>query len=454
MKVRTLGAVALLFASAATPPTATADPVTAIAAGAAVDNTVDGIKNAAQEIIQQLESSVGMSSFRGRQDMAFLIAELNYFATQHRNAVFKDLNASEKRFLTDANNLVLNTAREVRGGLRDADRIAGTLESGIARLPLADRQPRISRSAPEYILDNTTAAPVRITATGSLLSGGRNPRMTVAGKACAPIGGLDTSLAFSCDGAAFRTTTGVGAVTADLTMQVDQPWYLDIWRGLTGKPEPTKAYKLLVYVVPRTLGTYRVEGVVEEDYTVSEERSGVVDANNQHCWGERRHGPFRFTPREGWKIDSASIHEGGEHSGNGGRSLNGPLEVAESGFVYYANLKNSGDCGPRLPFSDRRAYYDGRAWINKDIIWTEIQPHVRDAPLPITTGPMNWSEDIAVPLPERWKQVSVTVDQFDGQHRVMTGDDAALDWFSVSIDPNRRMLVIRPRSLDEAMARN
>lgn len=454
MKLSAKGVIALLLASTALPTASAADPVTGFVAGAAVDGVVQGVKNAALEVIQQMDSSVGTNSFRVRQDMSFLISELDYFATQHRNQIFSQLNASEKRFVTDTNNLILTTSRETRSRVKETSEIAGTLESAISRLPWANSQPRVSRSSPGYMLDNASGAAVRVAAEGNLLSKGHNARMTVAGKPCAAIGSIDTSLTFSCDGAAFRADTAVSAVTASLSMEVDQPWYSGICNSLTGKPAPVKTYRLLVHVVPRSLGTYRVEGVADEDYDVTEEQSGVVDASNDHCWGERRHGPFRFTPRVGWRVTASSIHEGVEHSGSGQRSLDGPLDVTESGFLYFMKLQNSGSCGPKLPFTNRRAFYDARGWMRKDIVWNEVQTRTHDVALPLNTGPMAWGTDIAIPLPDRMKQVAVTVDQLDGQHRVVTGDDAGQDWFSVSIDPNRRTLVIRPRSLEQAMAAN
>lgn len=446
MKLSAASLIAILLTSTALPTASAADPVTGFVAGAAVDGVVQGVKDAALEVIQQMDASVGTNSFRVRQDMSFLISELDYFATRHRNEVFSQLNASEKRFVTDASNLVLITGREARSGFKETSEIASTLESALARLPLADRQPRVSRSSPGYMLDNASGAAVRISAEGNLLSRGRNPRMTVAGKPCTAVGAIDTILTFSCDGAGFRAATALGAVTANLAMDVEQPWYSQMWSAMTHTPPPVKTYRLLVHVVPTTLGAYRIEGLADEDFDVTEEQTGVIDASNQHCWGERRHGPFRFTPRTGWRVNPSSIHEGAEHFGNRQRNLDGPLEVTESGFIYFVSLKNGGHC-----FLGTK---DARASIRKDIVWNEVQTRTRDVAFPVATGPMAWGTDIAIPLPDRMKQVSVTVDQFDGQHRVITGDDAAPDWFSVTIDPNRRMLVIRPRSLEQAMAAN
>lgn len=444
--VLTFGAV---FCSSAAPLTpALADPAASLATGLAIDSTIQSIKNSAIEVIQQLESTVGISSFRARQDMAFLISELDYFANQHRGKLFSELNATEKRFVTDANNLVLSAGREARKTIGAAEGVAQTMESGLARLPLADKSPRVLRSSPEYILSQSGNGDVQIRAQGSLLSSGRNPIVKVAGKACKPIGATDTVLTFNCPSDAFKATISVEPVSASLVMEVARPWYRALWDTLTGAKPPTKEYRLLSYVVPPTIGTYKLQGVASSEATESEEITDRVEASNAHCQGERRHGPFRFTPKAGWKIVRDSIREGAEVSGNRDRSLEGPLEVTENGFVYYAKLKNGGSCSPNIFGVQSK---DARAWINRRIHWIEVKTVTRDTPFEQPPGTLVWGRDISLQLPPNMKQITLTVEQFNGEKKVVTGDDSRPDWFTVDIDPSRTVLVIRPRTLSDAM---
>lgn len=430
---------------------ATADPVSTLATGVAVDNTIQSIKSSAQDVIRQLEESVGISSFRARQDLAFLISELDYFSNQHRGKIFSDLNATEKRFLTDANNLVMNAGREARKTIGAAGGVAQTMESGLARLPLADKSPRVFRSSPEYLLSQGASGTVQITAQGSLLTSGKKPTVKVGGQTCAAIGATETALTFNCPAHLFKATSSIQPVSATLEMEIARPWYTALWGSLTGSKPRTKKYQLLSYVVPPTLGSFALQGVAQSEATESEQITDKVEASNEHCQGERRHGPFRFTPRAGWRIVRESIREGDEISGNRDRSLDGPLEVSESGFVYYANLQNGGSCSPSI-FGLRSK--DARAWITKRMHWTEVKTVTRDAPFTLPPGVLAWGRDVLLQLPPSMKQITLTVDQFNGEKKVITGDDARQSWFTVDLDPSRTVLVIRPRSLADAMSAN
>lgn len=440
--------VTALVLALACPSATAADPVTTLAGGVAVTNTVDSIKSSIIELIRQLESSIGVSSFRTRQDLAFLLGELDYFANQHRDKIVRDLSKTEKDFLTDARNLVIVTSKEAQGSIREAGKVTETLESGIASLPFADSSPRVRRSTPEYVLNEANREKITLAVSGNLFGNAENAEMKVGDAVCSEVGKTDTMLTFLCPGKSFRAGKAIGSASANLTFFIDEPWYVDFWKWLTGGQQQTKKYQILTYVIPEVMGSFSLLGIVDEDVEINEDVTRVMEASNEHCDGERTHGPFRFSPKAGWKMRPQTVRVGDEFSGNRERSYQGPFELTETGFYYNIKLQNGGSCSPSI-FGIRSK--DARAWAGWRVHWTEFTTEVREKPAEAITGALKWGQDLSIELPPRTRRFTLTVNQLDGERKVITSDDDSPEWFTTQTDSTRRTLVIKPRTLADAL---
>lgn len=417
------------------------------AAGMVVAGTVDAaaqsIRDNANAVIQQLEQSFAISSFRARQDIAFLVAEIDHVAERQRGRLFRDLDRQERQLFVDANNLLIEARRHAGTTLAEAEKVVQTVESGIARLPFADRSPRVLRASPNYLLGRSAGAPVTIKVEGSQLGFGP-ATLKAGGQACAQSAQTEVALTFQCPASLFQAAGEPRTVTADLQLVMPR----SLWGRLLFRKPGRKAYKIQTVVVPNRMGSYSIEGAFRVSDRIANQRTGLIDAANPHCAGERTHGPFRFTPANGFQIDPESVRLGSVRGSNRQASVLGPNDVTSAGFYYNMKLKNGGDCVKVL---GRIVSYDARAWHSQNVHWTDVRTEETERPLELPAGELRWGEDVALPLPQNVSWFRLSINQIDGEKRVVTDRSETNDWFSVDMDAERRTLVIRPRQLSQAL---
>jgi hypothetical protein len=442
--VLAVAAAALLAATPGISGAQSPDVVAGLATGGTVDAAAKAVRDNANAVIQQLEQSIGISSFRARQDLAYLIAEIDDVAARQQGKLFSELTKQERQLFVDSSNLVIRARREADGTVQGVQKVAQTMESGVSRLPLADKSPRVQRSTPEYLVAAGANAPVTITAQGSLLGSGP-ATLKIGGQACSLAGQTETAVSFQCAAKPFQNVETPKTVSADLKVTVPRS-FLDV---VLFRPARSKSYRLMTQVMPAKLGSYTIEGGYSTTARQTQGRTGNIDAANPHCAGERTHGPFRFTATPSWNIDTGSISLGVVHSTNREAGVLGPHDVAASGFYYMVKLQNGGSCHSVFGIG---LIKDARAWRNQDVNWREYKDVDSEQPLALTGGDIAWGGDVPIALPERMKWFRVTVRQIDGQTRVIVDRDEKNDWFSLDHDAEKRTIIIRPRSLAEALA--
>jgi hypothetical protein len=114
-------------------------------------------------------------------------------------------------------------------------------------------------------------------------------------------------------------------------------------------------------------------------------------------------------------------------------------------------LQNDGNCGPNLPFGGGRAWFDARAWLTGNVLWTETRTVKTRKEDDISSGALTWGKDVAIPLPPGLISFALTVTQIDGSSPIVIDKDNSLRWFKVDLDNEKNILLIRPRNVEEAM---
>lgn len=419
-----------------------------LAAGQAASSIIDQLMSEAKKVIQQLESTIGMNQFQIRQSMLTVTDELAYKLKEIEGKTAEDANKLLRDFFLKTEASINEAAQATKAPLDQVQNIANTVNESVARIPTTDKNPRIRTVSPFYILAAAPSSDVTVKITGSELNHGA-ASLKVGEVACEKGEHTDNSISFLCKGLTPAADKKAGMLVGNLDVSL----YRGFWDKLGGifkEKEKFKKYSVALNFIPPSLGDYSVKATHQVKALENAERSGVVDAGNQHCQGERRHGPFTFTVIGGpeWSIVPGSIRVGKEIEGNKARSLDGPLEVTNKGFLFYSNLKNSGDCVKVL---GKIVSYDARAWLKQNIHWTE-QREVTTTPVAnVSAGEMKWGVDIPITLPPNTIGFEVMVKQIDGAAPVVIGEDNSQRWFRVSANVPGNTLLIRPRPLDEAL---
>ncbi|MGQ3050925.1 MAG: hypothetical protein ACT6S0_03995 [Roseateles sp.] len=420
----------------------------AIGADAAVGSMVEQLRSTAQDVIHQLSQSASINSFQIRQHLLVTISELEHAALTIQDKTFKDLDKQQQNLFKGAENTIAEAKRAATASLAEANKIAKDVESAVARLPLAEKSPRITNIRPDHFLSPTTAAPVRIVVEGNFLGYGP-ATLEMERQACTLASQTDTALAFHCPANLFKTSDSFKNVAGSLVV-ADRKEFWERIKNVFRDYEPKKNYRSLVIAVPPTLGTYTLEVGYATDAQQTKPASAVFDSGNPHCTGQRdyslnysvQHGPgYSIVP------GSVSFHE---TSGNAERSMAGPLDFTPAGFRMQSTLKNKGDCGPTIPFSGgKKAFYDARAWLGGNVNWTEATTVTTQKVETSPAAPVTWGSDIVLNLPERLSYFKLHVQQVDGSKPIVINADNTQRWFRV--EKTDKVLKISPRQLEEAL---
>lgn len=453
MRATSLVANAVLLTALAVPTSqpASAQAVSSIAAGMSVSAIVGTLRSAALDIVRELDKTVGVNSFQIRQHLLLIVSELEHAALTLEGKFFKDLDATQQAFFRNVEGTVHEASRAANQPLDKLDAVAKTLATAVERIPLADGSPRILRSTPSYVVAKANASEVRVSFDGSRLNYGP-PTLKFGAAECKLAGHTDVLLDFVCPGNLFRASASVSPVSGNLVVDDVETFWAKV-KNVFRHYDPKKQYRVLVQAVPEVLGTAELYTQFEETVEEFADRSAPLNASNNHCEGEREHGPFTFSVQGGpeWSIVPGSARWGGESTGNQQRSVNGPFDLTPKGFRFMAKLKNGGDCGPYRPFSSDRLWVDARAWVGGNVLWRESKPTTVRKEADQSVGVLKWGQDVAIPLPDRLTAFRLTVRQIDGGAPVIIDKDNSLRWFRVDHDTAKRTLVIRPRPIEEAM---
>jgi hypothetical protein len=423
-------------------PTAKADVIGIVATSITVEEAIKKLIDEAKDVIKQLESAVALNQFQIRQSLSIIIDELTFKLKELEGKTFSDLNNIQREFFTQSEATIHEAARAATAPLNQVQQITDRVNAAVARLPFADRSPRIFQVTPAY--KSQLEKNFEIIIKGSELNHGA-VSLTFNGKPCKLLHHIDSAIKFRYDLVEITESHKVVPLIGNLEIDL----YRSTWGrigGIFNKDRPKKSYRVMVQLIPPILGSYSVQAIYMQYSQQTRPQTGQVSAQNNFCVnGYNTHGPFLFSVLSGpgWTIIPGSIHPGAEISGHGNRNLIGPSNVTDTGFAYHASLRNTGRCfGP---------IRDGRAWLTQWIHWSERGTVSTQRTLAVDTGALAWGKDVSISLPPNVQSFTVTVNQIDGTRKIMIKADNSQKWFRLDSDATMRTIVLCPRPLDEAL---
>lgn len=425
----------------------TCNAQTGVGADVAVATMVDNLRRAAQDIIQQLDQAASVNSFQIRQHLLVTISEVEHAALTIEDKTFKDLDQQQQDLFKGAENTIAVAKAATNASLEKLGSIAKDVESAVARLPLADKTPRVKNIRPDHLLSPVANAPVRLVVEGNFLAYGP-AKLDMQNQPCTLVSQTDAVLAFHCSANLFKTADAFKNVAGSLVV-ADRKEFWEGLRSVFRNYEPKKNYRSLVVAVPPILGTYILEVGYANDLQQPKPVSAVFHSGNRHCQEQSNYSlNYSVQNGPGYSIIPGSVSFT-ETSGNGDRSITGPLDFSPNGFRMQSTLKNSGDCGPKIPFTDRRIFYDGRAWSGGVVAWTEVTTVTAQKVESSSPAPLLWGSDIVLNLPDKLSYFKLFIQQIDGSKPVVINADNTQPWFKV--EKTNRVLKISPRQLEDAL---
>lgn len=385
------------------------------------NNAFDNAQNLSFSTIQQLRILIQQASLvlDGKLDNGATIAD-----------------DQRAKIIGDVNSLIFAIERGEASISADVDALSSSLESAAARVPLANRSPRVIRTNPSVILEPTTkaSAELNVSISGSLL-GNSDTRLNFLGSNCRQVGHTDSKLMFACPTAGISKELSMRLINADLSISRRHIlWFI-------GFKNPGQKYSIPFLYVPRKLGTaVAIFSTRKEVAPLIESHSETLEGRNGHCEGNKNVS-LRITA----PADSVILRDTVQtivHVRSSQSSFGGVTDLSESGFIVRGVVRNNGDCIRALGKVVSR---DGRGTLVVQAKYQTSKKQFEVVEEEAGEIQIDWGSDAVISLPPGvidWR-IKIETDRFT---KYIT-KDREIAWVSRSIQADGN-IILRPNDVD------
>lgn len=402
-----------------------------IAANIAADALISNIRNSLAELISQAEVSGSILGFQFATDANILLQNFEIVVKGASGKVFGDLNQSQQSIISNMSQLVDKTDRSLSDKIKAANDLVASVGAEISRLPLVSNRPLLYAYSPSYILNSEASYDVEI--KGSLL-GSHQVGLIFGTTPCNLVSSVENEARFTCPSEIFSTNRNEW-VSGTIRFSKPAPIYA-FWRQ-----GEAYEYKIGVMAIQEEMAEYSLKVYERRPSHQRIARNASNGHRNNYCRGDKSI-VWGYRPAAGCKVDVTTIRAVPTVISSNS-TYNGVVNASENGFQVSGVARNRGRCGP---FGVPR---DARGSLNVSVNWTDVCSSAEEAPLEEETGVLTWLEDKAFAFPNTLSKYLLTVKQKNGQVKIIDRAEAS-NWFTVNYDPNTKILIYKPRALQDA----
>ncbi|WP_427501807.1 hypothetical protein ACQE3E_23510 (plasmid) [Methylomonas sp. MED-D] len=417
-----------------------------IAGSLAVSDLITQLRNSLISVSDKISSDVSRNSFEVREHIALLIQLIDQLGQSLIGKTFEQLDKEQRAIFLNINNSVVQMQNAASVTLVQVDDIVARTNDAFGTLPGADRNPRVLRYGPAYVVGiapetkPAAGSDIPVNVSGSWLGIGE-PLLAFGGTPCRLQGKTETSLSFNCPLSAFVSGSKVESFSGNLTVFREKTFWEDIKNVFVEVPTRLD-YKLAIFTVPQTMGTYKVSAIVATSNTeeVIRQTQDFYHSNG-HCEG-RANPVWTVNATTGWKIDvnSIQVHE---NTKNGDSQNHGAFNRTENGFQMGGIVRNEGTCvGP---------FKDARGWLGVRATYREYRTIDGTANAGPWSGVLEWGKDVPVTLPNNAKSFRVEVMRVDGRLLVDESAPQNRGWHTIEYNPTSRSLTMKVQPVANAL---
>ena len=398
---------------------------------------IDRMKDDLNDVINHAQVAVSASSFDVRQNAEVLLQQLALMANDLERKTIGDLNKSQREFFARAQQTISEVRAQEKLAASDARKLIESANDAVGSTLIGSDTARVLDFSPRYVSPDRPSS-VAFQIRGSWLGAGV-PIVKADGQLCEVLSYLETEVNVRCG---VTPPKGNEVVYEKLSIDVtDRQGAMDRFFGWFHDNKVHRNYQVGVAVVPRTLGSFRGVATVHYEEPEIVERSEHRYATNGHCDGERTYS-WTINATKGYEIVEQPVTQKIRDSTAVDR---GVQAWTPSSFRIEASARNSGRC----VFGGG----DGRGDVEIVASWRERRMVTREKELVLAIGDITWGNELQQALPEGTVAVSIEGKLIDGTSVVDTNEDhPARRWFQSAFDISARKLIIRPKSLIEALA--
>jgi hypothetical protein len=420
-------------------------------AGMAVSDVVTTISDQLQEVIRQTEDSTNGLMFNARTHALVLLQNTKFLGEQLQGKVFDNISEEQRIFFNNVNEVLSKWQGSNMEALAELEYTTSLVDAAFATLPFSKPIPRVFKYSPGFdVYRDANSNEYTLKFEGRYLAFG-DPELLFDEQVCILKNETENNLEFTCK-LADLVDGIITSHSGTLTVFEKQNFFQRIGR-IFGDNRQRHTYQVSLSVIPKVWG--KVEGTVNLNEPAEERRTREegFSNGNEHCKGSREVViPFQADAANGWQIDVTTVNLKSAETSADSR-IYGLVNVTSASFGVSGQVKNNGEC---VKAFGKVISYDGRGKIWGSVEFQEFRTttqtvtrNFQDAGLN-QSGELIWSEDVPFQLPSNEVGFNLTVTQFDGSVKVAdkSGD---YGWFTVSYDPSTHLVVLRTKSVEEAL---
>lgn len=414
-----------------------------------VSSVIDDLRSAIDDVMHNAANEVGRGAFAVRGNGEILMRQLDVMMTELEGKTFKDLNDSQQAFFNNLNASLSELRATSKYTVEQANQLVQSADAVLGTLPGANRSARVINFSPRYVLSKDSDQTVNVSITGGWLGSGE-PTLSAGTEKCERLSRTEAQLSFLCKlPVVEKLQKSAGEDVNEVSFRKLHLVTYDrtgFWGALFGRKPLPRSYDLAIAMVPSVLGTF--SATADTSIPVIEYRDQAAErgSRNPHCKRSRDYQ---------WQVDVAGMGEGWriaqepriEKLGDKDASDVGLTQWTETGFLARGRAHNSGRCSW---VSD-----DARGSVKIRAKWREQRTVNQPGKAEVEIGPIEWGDEKLVELPKGTKFVALTGQTIDGKTQVDTSTNSqGRSWYSVSFDVANGILLIKPRSLEDALNQN
>ncbi len=434
MRSRQLAAL-LIFVSF--PLTLPSQGLETFAVGATVNGVFSNIADELRGIIEQAEDSANIVAMKSRIQATILLQNLSLLANQYTDKLFEELRETERQLFIDAQQLIDQWNAGNIETLEKLQELNEGLAATLSVIPGSKTEPRVLNYGPPYVVAQPRSVH-RISFDGQFLGEGE-PSLVFQGQSCDRIRKLETELEFECPNSIFSHYTSLKPVVGTLVVYRELGFF--DWIGsIFSEDDDSRSYEVSLTAVPDEVGFYELTAYVSTEEIERKQRTQSFYQRNDHC-SRGRTFSWSAIPQSGYEVDIQSVKYSVTTRSTNSKLNSVMPSVASIDVV--ARVVNNGSCGPKIPFSNDRAYYDARGAFGITVTWDDIKRTSKAIPNEAGKGYIAWGQDLAIELPADTKSFLLTVEHPTGE---ITSADRPGDyeWMNVAASPTN--LILKPKS--------
>ncbi len=406
----------------------------------AVKDVISHFRAQASALIAQAGGEARVTLVRAFQLSDTMIGALTSAYADSLTLTIGQLNEQQKRAFSQAGQLINQIEDAVKDPANKALQEFADTNAIIADIASWSKRPILTRYSPGFIAPQVLGSTVRISVNGLRLHGAKvkPPVLRIGSTEYRPDDHTDVSIGFSVPRAAFPVNQNMPSFQSMTLIMYHDVSGLMPWNWYDVEEIPIR---LLMTVLPETLGTYTVMTVISKQ---GDDDKILLTSRTLKAFGEG--GSFEdhdcYVPKDGYKFDinSAQLFET-MHTAHKDKNTAPGTNIGK--MQYHEGVKTDRMICPQVTSvvgcKECGGRTEGYMTVNM------IKPSFADKTEITKPQPITWNQDVSIALAEKAKRQLIELKLFDAITTLSAATvEKTVQFVKIDPDLQNQVVILRP----------